>query len=172
MLALFVAVTSFGQGKSTRGPCVTGIQYVCFFSGHTFFPKTPKYNVPTPEGCKEKSKEIRLNGLEVSFHQLYDLRIKTWELENDSTSFFSRLDGSISSKEGKGYYTYVYEGDSTCPSQVIYTLDTKIDLYLNGKKIERESQWDVFHSIEPCSFTVTRQYAFWGPGAIFIEMNE
>jgi len=156
---------SQGQNSDLTGYCGESKSHVFVYGGILFEPFNEFSNRPDTILCDAYKEEFYLNGLKLHKELFISLQLSSQHLSNDSITFFNRS----SSKRGYGTYEYHYNKGSDCANKIIYKVDTKLPIFLNGIELDESGQVDRLSEIEPDNIVaIIRKSGFYKRGKIEI----
>jgi hypothetical protein len=136
-----------------------------YFGGLFFNPLNESSNVPDSVLCNTYEEEFYLNGLKIGKGFFITLQLSSQHLSNDSTTFFNRS----SSKSGYGIYEYHYDQENDCANKIIFRVDTKLPIFLNGIALDESEQKDRLSEVKPDNIiAIIRKSCFFRKGKIEI----
>lgn len=127
---------SQGQNSDLTSHCGESKSYVFIYGGILFQPFNESSNMPDSILCNAYEEEFYLNGLRINKEFFINLQLSSQYLSNDSTTFFNRGN----SKRGYGTYEYYYDKGSDCVNKIIFRIDTKLPIFLNGIELDESEQ--------------------------------
>lgn len=137
--------------------------------GIVFKPFNELSNKPNSVLCDAYEEEFYLNDLRIDKEIFINLKLSSQQLSNDNTNIFNRSPN----RRGYGTYKYIYNIDSDCASKIIFRVDTKIPIFLNGIKLDILEQKEKLSLIEPDNIiTIIRKYSFYKIGKIEITTKK
>lgn len=136
---------SHAQNRNLTGRCGESKSHVFVYVGILFVPFNESSNMPDFILCNAYEEEFYLNGLGIDKKLFINLQLSSQHLSNDSTTFFNRS----STKRGYGTYEYCYYNGNDCANKIIFRVDTKIPIFLNGLELDVSEQKDKLNEVEP-----------------------
>ncbi len=171
LLLIFISIffyTSQAQNSHLNDFCGDFKAYTFVYGGVRilFEPLNTSSNVSDSVLCDTYEEEFYLNGLRIDKRLFINLQLLPRHLSNDSTTFFNRR----SSKSGHGIYEYNYDRDNDCANKIIFRVDTKLPIFLNGIQLDSSEQKDKLSKVKPDNIiTVIRKTGFYKRGRIEIQ---
>ena len=168
VIIILMPVISFCQNEqhnlkicSSRNPVL-----IYIYGGLVFEPLNESSNVLNPVLCNAYEEEFYLNGLQINKEEFNKLNLSDRDLSNDSTTFFIRR----SSKRGYGTYEYNDDKENYCANKMIYRIDTKLSIFLNGIELDKSEQKDRLSKVKSDNITafIIRKTTFYKKGKIEI----
>lgn len=156
---------SQGQNSDLIDHCGEFKSHVFVYGGILFEPFNESSNISDSILCNAYGEEFYLNGLRIDKESFINLQLSSQNLSNDSTTFFNRS----SSKRGYGTYEYYYEKGINCADKIIFRVNTKLPIFLNGKELDETEQKVKLSVVEPDNIiAIIRKYSFYKTGRIEI----
>jgi len=164
MVIFFICASGKAQVNNFRGPDI--ISYAYLFGGVRFNPVNEPSNKSDSVLCDDYSEEFSLNGLMLDKVTFTNLRLSTKYLRNDSTTFFNRE----YSKRGYGRYQFYYEGEDNCVNRIVFDLEVKLTIILNGRELSVSEQKVILSKINSNEIlSIERRSTLFGAGEIYIQ---
>lgn len=149
---------SQGQNSDLTGHCGESKSHVFVYGGILFEPYNESSNMPDSVLCNAYEEEFYLNGLRIDKEFFINLQLSSQHISKDSTTFLNRR----SSKSGYGTYEYYYDRGSDCANKIIFRVDIKLPIFLNGIELDVSEQKDKLSEVEPDSIiTIIRKSGFY-----------
>ena len=126
-------------------PCGEQKTLVFIYGGIVFEPLNESLNVSDSVLINIRKEEFYLNGLKIDKCLFISLHLSSRDLSNNNTTFFNRK----SCRKGHGIYEYYYNKDNDYENKIIFRINTKLPIFLNGIELEVAKQKDILSKIEP-----------------------
>ena len=153
------------QGQNENGNnkriCIGNVTLLYFYDGIFFEPVNESSNLPDSVLCNTYVVEFYLNGLKISKESFLNLKLSSKHLRNDSIT-------SKRKHSGYGTYEYHFGQNSKCADKIIFRVETKLPIYLNGENFANPDS--ILRQLNPGDvISVERKVKFLGKSRIEIK---
>jgi hypothetical protein len=156
----------FGQEQNVR-ICTDENKRILYLShGLWFNPANDESTKSMPALCNDYIDEFYLNGLKLDEKTFISLQLSPHYLSNDNTTVFNRG----SRKQGYGVYEYVYTKSTNCSDKIIFKVNVKLPIFLNGIELNTIENPSGINKIIPSEIlSIERKCNLFGVTRIYIK---